>query len=123
MRGQLSLEFMLYLAATGASLVFSLAIFGGAQTKLGPQISQVELYALVSAINARFGYQQSSFYAFVPAAFCGAEFNSSVIVYDDVSYQFYAPLIVADGICANSGIGGSRLLSMTQYLNGTYLLS
>jgi hypothetical protein len=121
MRGQLSLEFLLYLAATGASLVFSLAVFEGAQGRLAPQIAQAELYALVSAVNARVGYQHSAFYAFVPSAFCKSAATTGGIVYGNVTYGFGAPIIVANEVCA--GGAGSEHLDMTQYLNGTYLLS
>ncbi|MGC8651957.1 MAG: hypothetical protein ACP5UH_01755 [Candidatus Micrarchaeia archaeon] len=120
MRAQLSLEFMVYMAAGMASLVMVLAAAGPALHAINRSSADSYIGALVAEINANAAYARSTFAAYVPKGICSASINQSAIKYANSVYTFSGDINGAGDLCAYAG--SVRDIELVRVQNGTFIL-
>ncbi|MEM0202266.1 MAG: hypothetical protein QXR73_03755 [Candidatus Micrarchaeaceae archaeon] len=120
MRAQLSLEFMVYMAAGGASLALVLAAAGASLNGIGSIDTASYISALVSEINSNMAYSRSVFSAYIPTGICNAIVNSTSITYERKSYYFADYLSFDNSICSYAG--ALRTFAISETGNGSYVL-
>ncbi|MDE1810647.1 MAG: hypothetical protein KGH66_01220 [Candidatus Micrarchaeota archaeon] len=121
-KGQLSIEFMIYVAMATASLVVSLRLFTIGTAAQGVSIGNAYSEELAAAIDANMGYSSSAFSAYVPRSICNATIGDGYIRIGGSLLELDSNLTMADGsVCRNSG-GVERLL-LYRVSNDTFELS
>jgi hypothetical protein len=120
MRAQLSFEFLVYVAVSGASLAVMLGLFARSQAVQSNIRAASYTEELIASINANMAYSSSSFSAYVPEGLCGAAVANDALVTSFGSFTLNNPLIIAgNALCPGQGI---ERLGMTEEYNGTYVL-
>ena len=119
-RAQLSFEFLVYVAVSGASLAVILGMFARSQAVQGDISSASYTEELVASIDANMAYSSSSFSAYVPEGLCGAAVVDDTLVTSFGNFTLNNPIeIEGNALCSGEGI---EQLAMAQEYNGTYVL-
>lgn len=119
-KGQLSFEFLLYIAVSAAALVTVFSIYGASGAMQKAASAGVYMQELAASINGNMAYQSSSFYAYVPRNICNLT-SGAMPISAIYGFPLVGGLSVGNGVCTNSG--GIEKLQLTMAANGTYSLS
>lgn len=122
MKGQLSFEFMIYIAVSAVSLAIAIPLFArGYFTVLGQDsIDATQMF--VAQVNSNMGYYTSEFSAYIPPGICNTTTSSYSITSDNTTYYFSHPVYIDTGsICHMAGNFGT--LKMQRLYNGTFAVS
>lgn len=118
LKGQLSLEFLVYTAIVAAGLVSALAAFSKGSIALGTAGRQAYAQGLISAVASDGGYG-GTFDVFVPSQLCNYSYISGP-AFRNYSMESGISIIVDPAACANLNPTGRMEVFMLP--NGTYLL-
>ena len=121
MRGQTSLEFLIYVAIAAAStaVMLKLYLFGNASIAAYQQNSSME--QLAGQIALQFGQQSGSFYAYLPMEPCNLAAEGASIIYTNRSYPLPGNISInRTKIC---GMHGLVELYTETAQNGTLVVS
>ncbi len=117
MRGQLSLEFMLYIAVGVLALSGMLYVYMQSSAWMRSDMQASYMEEFVAAVNSNMGYSRSEFSIFVPAGLCDSASNATSIT-AGTALHFDAGVEISDNVCRIDGSVGN--LTMTRLQNGTY---
>jgi hypothetical protein len=119
-KAQLSFEFLVYVAVSGASLALMLGMFARSQAAQSNIRAAAYTGELAASINANMAYGSSSFSAYVPEGLCGAAVVDGTLVTRFGNFTLDGPLMISrNALCPGQGI---ERLSMAEEYNGTYVL-
>ncbi len=120
MRGQVSLEFILYTVFATAALAGILYVYKAGFPAMSRQEGIDYVGELINEVNSRMGSTYAQFTAYVPKAVCNTTINGG---YADI----YGKRFVVDGNVSLSGAlcdgGGFIQAVRMSYTNGSYLVS
>lgn len=119
MRVQVSLEFMLYLAVSVASLVLSLSLFAPYYLQAGESGSAMGLRDFAAELNNAMQYYSASFVAYVPAQVCSLNTSGMRLSGPSGSFPLDGSVAVSNAICGTSGL---EALTMHRLSNGTFVV-
>ncbi|MGC8495792.1 MAG: hypothetical protein ACP5RM_02900 [Candidatus Micrarchaeia archaeon] len=111
-RAQLSVEFMVYAAASAASLAVVLAGFGAYSGIASGYSNSIYKNSFYSALYSNMPYYYSSFTAFIPKDLCGNSMHNTLL---------NNSVIVSNSVCADNGT--VQKLSMIRSSNSTFYVS
>lgn len=119
-RLQVSLELLVYIALSAASLALSLSLFYAYYGRIVNEGISMQFAAFASQINGNVGYAYSSFAALVPAHLCNASISNASIVYDGQRFSLLADVEISRSLCSSEGRIAQVSMQMQQ--NGTFLV-
>lgn len=120
MKGQLSLEFMLYVIFSVLAISGALLIYMHKAVHLDSTIQTSYLEGFVGVVNSNIGYSKSEFTAFVPKTICKSLINGSMLYFNKLVFSFNSNMKIDQSVCNDSG-SVERLVLLNRY-NGTYEL-
>ncbi len=114
MKGQLSLELMIYASLAGISLLYAASLASSDSSGIRNAVSSYQTGVLVEAINDRvMAGAPGALQVYAPQALCGYPVNGSVLKTAYGSYYFITVVNASSQVFC----GGSETLSITQ-ING-----
>lgn len=119
-KAQLSLEFMLYTALAAASTVSAISVFLYVQGSQNARTGKAYAEELAALINANMAYENSDFYAVVPAELCNATLSGNEAYTSLGEFRIDGNLTILESAC--NGQGSMEHLKLARLFNGTYAL-
>ncbi|MCW6160305.1 MAG: hypothetical protein LVQ95_04435 [Candidatus Micrarchaeales archaeon] len=121
MRSQISLEFLIYIAVSAASLVIVLSLYMKGSVITSSIGGKASLEEMVASINANMGYQEASFITYIPQAVCDSRFTGRSVAFSNTSYYFDSNVSINQSSACAYG-GEIAEIQMLQYPNQTFLV-
>ncbi|MDE1868957.1 MAG: hypothetical protein KGH60_03265 [Candidatus Micrarchaeota archaeon] len=118
-KGQLSFEFLIYIAVSAAALVAVFSIYEASGASQRAASTGIYMQELTASINGNMAYQSSSFYAYVPPGICNVT-EGPMPVSAINGFALLGEIYIANGICTNSP--GIERLSLSVNYRGGYNL-
>ena len=114
LRGQLSVEFLVYLTVAVAGMLIAVQMFATASAKVNVGLGSAYVQEFFGSAASVAGYSSAKFQAYVPQGLCSIP--SEVANYSEAVGM---PVLLDNSVCAYSG---EALLQSNLLPNGTYLI-
>lgn len=120
MRGQLSLEFMMYIVVGTLALSGMLYVYTQKSGWMRSSMQTSYMEDFIAEVNSNVGYSMAKFSTFVPEGLCGAYPDGSSIV-EGGPMHLDSGVVISNSVCDAEGRVSN--ITMTRFRNGTYEIS